>query len=121
MDMLLSFFISSAWAVDGVPQGSGMAQILLLVAFILIFYFLLWRPQSKRAKEHRALVSGLKAGDEVITGGGMMGRITGVENDFIRLSIAKDVEIKVQRHAVSVVLPKAGEQSASATSEASKK
>src|SRR5690554_153662 len=67
--LMLDFFISPAMAQDAGAAGSGMAQIIMLVGFVAIFYFLLWRPQSKRAKQHRELVSGLAKGDEVIIGG----------------------------------------------------
>ncbi len=106
MDFLLSFFISNAYADNGATPGSGMGSILLLVVFILIFYFLLWRPQSKRAKEHRAMVTALNKGDEVITNGGILGKISEVDNEFIVLTIANNVNIKVQKHAVATVVPK---------------
>ena len=84
----------------------GLSSILLLAAFVLIFYFLLWRPQSKRAKEQRQLISSLAIGDEVITAGGMLGRITKLSDDFIMLLVAENVEITVQKSSVSTSLPK---------------
>lgn len=89
------------------PEGpSAIMQLVFFGGFILIFYFLMWRPQSKRAKEHRDLVSGLNKGDEVVVNGGILGKITKVKDDFVALEIADGVEIKVQKVAVSAALPK---------------
>ncbi len=102
-------FIPTALAATpsmGATPQSGYGTLILLVGFIVIFYFLLWRPQSKRAKQHRELVAQLAKGDEVITSGGLLGRITKVEDDFLSIEIAQGVEIRVQKHAVSTVLPK---------------
>ncbi|HIX60925.1 MAG TPA: preprotein translocase subunit YajC [Candidatus Halomonas stercoripullorum] len=105
---MLDFFISPAMAQDAGAAGSGMAQIIMLVGFVAIFYFLLWRPQSKRAKQHRELVAGLAKGDEVIIGGGVLGRITKVSDDseFVTMEIAEGTQINVQKTAVAAVLPK---------------
>ena len=90
-----------------VPEGpGGLMQLVFFGGFILIFYFLMWRPQSKRAKEHKNLVSGLSKGDEVITSGGIAGKISKVSDDFIRVEIAEGVEIKIQKVAISTALPK---------------
>ncbi|MFC4258900.1 preprotein translocase subunit YajC [Marinobacter lacisalsi] len=87
--------------------GMGIAgQVIFFGGFILIFYLLIWRPQSKRAKEHKALMSGLNKGDEVVTSGGMAGRITRVTEDFIVIEVADNVEVKVQKVAVATALPK---------------
>ena len=73
-----------AMAQDAGAQGMGvMGQVIFFAGFILIFYFLIWRPQSKRAKEHKALMAGLDKGDEVVTSGGVAGKITKVADDFI--------------------------------------
>lgn len=99
----------AAVAADGsqaVGGGGPLGSILILVVFILIFYFLLWRPQSKRAKEHRELVSRVSVGDEVMTNGGLLGRISRVNDDYLRLNIAEGVDITVQKNAVTRVLPK---------------
>ncbi len=90
----------------GVRTGPGMLDLMLIVGFVAIFYFLLWRPQSKRRKEHVALMSGLSKGDEVITAGGLVGQITKVEEDFIKLQIANNLEVRVQKSAVGATLPK---------------
>ena len=89
------------------PEGPGaLMQLVFFGGFIIIFYFLMWRPQSKRAKEHKNLVIGLSKGDEVITSGGIAGKITKVSDDFIRVEIAEGVGIKIQKVAISTALPK---------------
>jgi preprotein translocase subunit YajC len=91
----------------GPAQGpSAIMQVLFLGGFVLIFYFLVWRPQSKRAKEHRELVGGLSKGDEVIVNGGLAGRIVRLKDDFIVLEVADKVEVKVQKLSVTTALPK---------------
>ena len=89
------------------PAGGGQwSMFLLLGGMALIFYFLLIRPQSKRRKEHQALVSGLAKGDEVVTAGGIAGSVTKVEDDFVKLAIANNVEIRIQKSSVGASLPK---------------
>lgn len=89
------------------PAGpSGIANIVFILGFVVIFYFLIWRPQAKRAKEHKALMSDLNKGDEVITTGGLAGRIVKVTDDFILLEVADNVQLKVQKVAVTAALPK---------------
>ena len=90
----------------GSQQGSPMGSIIMLVIFGLIFYFMLIRPQSKRAKEHKSMVEALQKGDEVVTNGGIAGKISKVEDNFISLTIADNIDVTVQKHAVSQVLPK---------------
>lgn len=98
--------ISSAYA-NAAPAGPDpMFQILMLVGFIAIFYFLLWRPQQKRAKEHRNLIDNLAKGDEVATSGGVMGRITKVADDVVTMEITDGVQVLVQKPAVAMLLPK---------------
>lgn len=100
--------VSEAWAQApaGGAGGGGFESILLIVAMFAVLYFLMIRPQMKRAKEHRALVDGLQKGDEVITAGGVLGRISKVSEGYVSLEIAPNVEIQVQRIAVQTVLPK---------------
>nr|WP_097461743.1 preprotein translocase subunit YajC [Mangrovitalea sediminis] len=89
------------------PQGPGMiTNVIFFAGFIVIFYLLIWRPQAKRAKEHKNLMGGLSKGDEVVTSGGMIGRIVKVTDDFIVLEVAEKVEVKVQKVAVTAALPK---------------
>jgi len=104
---LAAFLPGLAMAQDAGGPGMGvMGQVIFFAGFILIFYFLIWRPQSKRAKEHKNLMAGLEKGDEVVTSGGMAGRITKVTDDFIVVEVADNVEVKVQKVAVAAALPK---------------
>ncbi|WP_372613280.1 preprotein translocase subunit YajC [Halomonas sp.] len=105
---MLDFFISPAMAQEAGAAGSGIAQIVMLVGFVLIFYFLLWRPQAKRAKQHKQLIGSLSKGDEIVIGGGILGRITKVSDDseFLTMEIADGTEVNVQKNAVATVLPK---------------
>jgi len=80
--------------------------LLLPIVMIVVFYFLLIRPQSKRAKEHRAMVAALEVGAEIATSGGIIGKVTEVSEQFLTVEIAPGVNVKVQRHTVSQVLPK---------------
>ena len=98
--------ISNAYANTAPAGPDPMFQILMLVGFIAIFYFLLWRPQQKRAKEHRNLIDNLAKGDEVATSGGVMGRITKVSDDVVTMEIADGVQVLVQKPAVAMLLPK---------------
>ncbi len=80
--------------------------MLMMVVFIAIFYFLLIRPQQKKAKDHQAMVSKLSVGDEVVTSGGILGRVTDVGDTFLTLEIADSVRIKVQKVQVTSLMPK---------------
>jgi len=84
----------------------ALPNILMITAFFLIFYFLFIRPQNKRAKEHQQLILNLQKGDEVITTGGLLGKITGVSDNFFMIMIAEGVEVLVQRHAVTLTVPR---------------
>ena len=104
----MSFFISDAVAeaAPAAQQADPMSSLIFFGGMILIFYFILIRPQSKRAKEHRELVGGLSKGDEIVTNGGILGKITEVSEQYATIEISDNVEIKIQRAAVSTVLPK---------------
>ena len=102
----MDFFISSALAQSGEPAGAGWTALLFPIALIAIFYFLLIRPQAKRAKEHRKLVSELAKGDEIITQGGLLGRITEVGETFATVEVADGMSVRVQKNAVMQVVPK---------------
>lgn len=105
----MSFFISDAYADAGVAaagQPSAVPQIVMLVGFIVIFYFLLWRPQRKRQQEQQSLMSALQKGDEIVFAGGLLGRITKLDEDFVVVDIKDGLEIKIQRAAVMATLPK---------------
>ena len=105
----MNFFISDAWAqATGASAGPGigMSDLIFFVAIILMFYFMLIRPQMKRQKEHKKMVSEMAKNDEVVTNGGILGKITKVGDDFLTLQIAEGVEVKVQRAQVAAVMPK---------------
>lgn len=104
----MDWLISTAAAQSGAPAAgpSGMGAFLLPVIMIVVFYFLLIRPQSKRAKEHRAMVAALEVGAEVATSGGILGKVVEVGEQFLTVEIAPGVNVKVQRHTVAQVLPK---------------
>lgn len=103
---MLDFFISPAFAEAApAPEGAGFMQIGLLVVMVAVFYFLLWRPQSKRTKAHKALIANLKAGDEVATASGILGIVKIVEEDTIKLQVTKSTSIKMQKAAVATIFP----------------
>jgi preprotein translocase subunit YajC len=101
-------FISNAYAQAPASGGGGdpMSLTIMMVLMFVVLWFVMVRPQMKRAKEHKALVEGLQKGDEIVAGGGMIGRITKVSDAYITLEIAENTEIVVQRTAVQTVLPK---------------
>jgi len=97
--------ISDAWA-QAAPAGGQFQFALLMAAFIALFYFMLIRPQQKRAKEHQALVAKLTSGDEVVTSGGLLGRVTDVGDIFVTLEVADGVRVKVQKVQITQLMPK---------------
>ncbi len=103
----MNFFISDAWA-EGASAGvqSGFASMVPLVLIFVIFYFLLLRPQIKRAKEHKQMMASLAKGDEIVSNGGLLGRIIRAEEDFVTLEIAEGVRVKLQKNAVASLVPK---------------
>lgn len=104
----MSFFISPAFAegAAGAPVDSGMFNIIFLVGFGLIFYLFMWRPQAKRAKEHKELIGGLSKGDEVITAGGILGKVVNLNDDYVVLEVSEGTELTFQKSHVSAALPK---------------
>ncbi len=101
------WLITPALAQDGAAQAPGLfGSFLPLILIFAVFYFLLIRPQMKRTKEHRTLVANLAVGDEVVTTGGMLGRITALGDSFVTIEFADQMAVKVQRHAISSVVPK---------------
>ncbi len=102
----MGFLIDDAWAQGSTGGGETWMTMLPLVLIFVVFYFLLIRPQSKRQKKHREMVSNLATGDEVVTAGGVLGKVTGVKEQFLTIEVAKDVELKIQRNTISRVMPK---------------
>ena len=103
---MFEFFINDAMAQSGSQSGGSTSFFLMMIIFFVIFYFMLIRPQSKQAKEHKAMIESLSKGDEVVTSGGMLGRINKVGDNFIAIEIAQNVEVKVQKNSVSAIMPK---------------
>jgi preprotein translocase subunit YajC len=102
----MGFFISDAMAAAPQGQGDALTSLLPLVLIFIVFYFLLIRPQSKKAKEHKQMVEALAKGDEIVTNGGLLGRITKVGDNFVELEVAEGVTVKVQRQAAASLMPK---------------
>jgi preprotein translocase subunit YajC len=102
----MDYLIQNAWAQGPGPQEPGLAGFLPLIILFVVFYLFLIRPQMKRQKEHSKMVEALAVGDEAVTNGGLLGRVTEVGNNFVKLEIAKDTEVKVQKNAVAQIMPK---------------
>lgn len=108
----MNFLISEAWAeapaaAAGAPaQGSPFVTLIMLGVLFAAFYFILIRPQAKRAKEHKSMIAALAKGDEIVTVGGVLGKVTNLGDGYVTVSVADGVEIKVQRQAVQTILPK---------------
>lgn len=103
----MNFLISPAYAqAAGGSAGGGLSQILILVVFVAIFYLMLIRPQQKRMKTLQAMLAKLAAGDEVVTTGGILGRLTEVGEPFVTLEVADGVRLRVQRSQISQLMPK---------------
>jgi preprotein translocase subunit YajC len=101
----MDFLISPAYA-QAAPHGDPFSFLLPMLVIFGAFYFLLIRPQQKRQKAHTALVASLSTGDEVLTAGGILGKVTAVSELYATLKIADNVEIKIQKSTVSAVVPK---------------
>jgi len=100
-------FISNAYAEAAAPvQSAGLMDFLPLVALAAVFYFMVLRPQSKRAKEHKAMIEAVQRGDEVATSGGMVGRVSKVYEQYVGVELAENIEVTVQKTAIQSVLPK---------------
>jgi preprotein translocase subunit YajC len=104
----MNSLIPAAWAQGAAPAGGGsqISFAVMIAAMIGMFYFVLIRPQQKKQKEHQALMSKLAAGDEVVTSGGLLGKVTDVGDSFVTLEVADGVRIKVQKFQVSALMPK---------------
>ena len=98
--------ISPAWAQGATPPGGGIESFILIGLMFVVLYFLMIRPQMKRAKEHKTMIDALQKGDEVVTAGGVLGRISRINENYVTIEIAERVEVQVQRPAVQLVLPK---------------
>lgn len=103
---MLSLSPAVAMATEHAAPAPAWSPLLMLGIFVVIFYMMVWRPQSKRTKEHRELLTALAKGDEVITTGGLCGKIVKVADDFVTVEVADKVELKFQKAAVHSTLPK---------------
>lgn len=101
----MDFFIDTAWAQAGTQTNPIMSFLPLIIIFAL-FYFLLIRPQSKRQKEHREMVAALEKGQEVVTGGGVLGKVTDVGPTWVRVEVAEGIEFKIQKSTITALMPK---------------
>lgn len=102
----MDWFIQTAHAQGAAPGGDSLLGLLPLVLIFVVFYFLLIRPQNKRQKEHREMVANLTVGDEIVTAGGVLGKVTDLSDQFASVEISSGVEIKIQRHTIGAVMPK---------------
>lgn len=105
----MSFFISDAMAEGAAAAGQqdgGMLGLLPLILIMVLFYFMLIRPQAKRAKEHKNMVQALSKGDEIVTNGGLLGRVNEVGDSFLTVEIADNVEVRVQKQSIATLVPK---------------
>lgn len=99
--------ISNAYAQAAAPaSGGGLMDFLPLIALFAVFYFMVMRPQQKRAKEHKVMLDALQKGDEVVAAGGIVGRVTKVGENYVSVEIADGVTINVQKSSLQTVLPK---------------
>lgn len=104
---MMSFFISDA-AAQAAPAGAapGIEGLLFPLAILVFFYFLFIRPQSKRTKEQKQMLSALSKGAEVVTSGGILGKVAEVDENFVKMEIGDNIFIQVQRHAIANMMPK---------------
>lgn len=102
----MNFFISDAWAQAGAEQGGSLFSLLPLVVIFILFYFLLIRPQQKRAKQHKEMVAAIKKGEEIVTNGGLLAKVTDVDDNFVTVEISSGLNVRVQRQAIAQVMPK---------------
>ncbi|MFV0447600.1 MAG: preprotein translocase subunit YajC [Vibrio sp.] len=95
-------------APAGTPAGGGFEMLIMLGMFAVIFYFMIYRPQSKRVKEHKNLMASMTKGDEVLTSGGLVGRITKIaeDNDYVSIALNENNEIVLKKDFITAVLPK---------------
>jgi|Deesub1362A_J573_1020465.scaffolds.fasta_scaffold00073_40 preprotein translocase subunit YajC len=115
LEAIVSFFVSTAWAMGPAPEGGqggaggAFAGLLPLILIFVIFYFLLIRPQQKRAKEHRQMIESIKKGDKVITSGGIYGLVDSVGEKTVTLKIAENVKIKLGKAYIAALRSTADE------------
>jgi len=103
---IMSFFIETA-AAEAAPAGGDPSSLLIMmVVFAAVFYFMIWRPQAKRTKDHKNLMEALSKGDEIVTNGGIVGKLAKVGDDFVTVTVSEGVDMNFQKGAIASVLPK---------------
>jgi len=102
----MDLFFSTAYAQEAGAAPNATFNLIFIGGMFVLFYFILWRPQSKRAKEHKELITGISKGDEVMTSGGLLGKVTKVSDDYIAVLVAEGVELKMQKSSIAAALPK---------------
>lgn len=103
----MSFFISDAMAEAAAPASQpGIEGMLFPLAILAFFYFMFIRPQSKKTKEQKAMLEALKKGTEIVTSGGILGKVTEIDDNFVKLEVADNSFIQIQRHAIANMMPK---------------
>ena len=103
----MNFLISDAMAEGAAaPQGGGLQMIIMMAIFFGIMYFMIIRPQQKRAKEHRELIASIGKGDEIVAAGGLVGKVVDLGDNLVEITVSDNTTLKVQRQAVVSVLPK---------------
>ncbi|MCP4042091.1 MAG: preprotein translocase subunit YajC [Gammaproteobacteria bacterium] len=102
----MGFFISDAYAQGAAPGQFPMGDIFFLLLMFAAIYFLLLRPQMKRTKEHKSMVDSLSKGDEAVTSGGLLGKITKVGDNFVTMEVADGLEVRVQKQSMATLMPK---------------
>ena len=106
--MFISLAHAASGAPAGAPAGGGFQMLIMLGMFAVIFYFMIYRPQAKRAKEHKNLMSSMGKGDEVLTTGGLLGKITKIseDNDYVAIELNVNNEVVIKKDFITAVLPK---------------
>ncbi len=102
----MDFLISPVYAQAAGAQASPYSPLIMLAVFFTVFFFFVIRPQMKRAKDHRNMISAIAKGDEVVTSGGILGRVEDIGDAFISVEVSEGVRLKLQKHAITAVLPK---------------
>ena len=102
----MEFLISPAWAQAGADSTGGFISLLPIVLLFVVFYFILIRPQQKRAKQHKEMISAIKKGEEIVTNGGLLGKVIDIDDNFITVEISNGLNVRIQRQAVAQVMPK---------------
>lgn len=102
----MNFFISDAYAQASAPGGTDYAGFIFPVLILVVFYLILIRPQSKRQKEHKQMMEGLVKGSELVTNGGLLGKVVSVDENFVKIEVADNVQVQIQRSAIGSLMPR---------------